>query len=69
MTEQRFAGWSLIVIAGLFWIVNLGDVFTDLKEWHGAASPQFVGAALKQLGPILMAAVGGKLIPTRDRTD
>ena len=53
----------LIAVAGT--LVNISDMIADLKEWHGASSPSFVGPFLKQFGTNVLAAIGGKLLPTK----
>ncbi len=61
---RRAVGYTLIVLAVGAALVNTSDIITDLKDWHGATAPSFVGPFLKQLGATLLAAVGGKLLPT-----
>lgn len=63
---QRTTGW-LFILAGFGMLaVNVSDGIADLDNWHGATTPQFFAMFLKQAGSVIMAAIGGKLLPTRD---
>lgn len=63
-TSNRIVGWGLVAIAVAMSLVNTSDMISDLKDWHGATAPQFVGPFIKQLGTTLLGAFGGKMIPT-----
>lgn len=60
---QQVVGYTLILVAFAAAMVNVADIVADLKEWHGATSPSFVGPLMKQIGSTLVAAIGGKLLP------
>lgn len=63
MTQQQ-TGWLLILAAAGMLAINVSDAFADLESWHGATTPQFFAVALKQTGMVIMAALGGKLLPS-----
>lgn len=62
MTNQRMAGWILILAAFAMLAINMSDAFADLSEWHYATTPQFVAVFLKQTGMVIMSAIGGKML-------
>ena len=63
MNRQLIAGSALILAAVAMMLVNVSDALLDLQNWHSATTPQFVGAALKQVGAVILSAVGGTLLP------
>lgn len=60
---SRQTGWLLLLLAFGTLLMNVQGTITDLSEWHAATTPQFVGALLGQIGAVILAAVGGKLLP------
>lgn len=62
--NRNIVGYSLIVLAVAAALVNTADTIRDLKDWHQASDPSFVGPFLKQVGTTVIAAIGGKLLPT-----
>lgn len=63
MMTQKTGGIVLLVAAAGLLLVNISDVVVDLQNWHYATTPQFIGALLKQIGSVIMAALGGSLLP------
>jgi len=61
---KTYGGIGLLVLAFAMLLVNLSDAVADLHTWHNATTPEFVAVFIKQLGSVLMAAVGGNLLPT-----
>ncbi len=61
--SRQVVGYALIALAIGAALVNTSDIIADLKDWHGATAPSFVGPFLKQLGTTMVAAIGGKLLP------
>lgn len=59
--NQNQTGWVLIVTAFALLAFNMSDAVADLKEWHGASTPQFLAILLKQAGSVTIAALGGKM--------
>jgi hypothetical protein len=64
VTTKTAVGSALLFVSALVLIGNLGDLIRDLNNWHVATTPQIVGAMLKQISSVGLAAVGGTLIPT-----
>lgn len=60
---QKTMFWIVLGIAAGTWLTNMADVVKDVKEWHGAAllSGEFVSAAMKQTGGVLISALTGRL--------
>ena len=65
MTTQALAGWAALAVALMLTLSNVSDVIADLKNWHDASTPQFVAAILKQVATTALAALGGKILPTK----
>lgn len=63
-------GWILFIAAvGMMASLMSTDVAT-LTRWGDAVAPVFIAKMLAHLGAVIMAFVGGKLIPTdRDPMD
>ena len=67
---KTYSGIVLLTLALGMLMVNLADSIADLKDWHDQSgnftvlSPAFVGTFLKQLGSVVIAAIGGNLLPT-----
>lgn len=61
---RMFAGVGLIAVAVLLALNNIAGDIADLKDWHGAIQPSFVGMALKHATDVLLGAAGGALLPT-----
>jgi hypothetical protein len=57
-------GISLIVVAVLMVLNNIAGEITDLKDWHGAVQPSFIGPAIKHATDVLLGALGGAVLPT-----
>jgi hypothetical protein len=61
---NKTAGWTLAAASlGMMLLLISSDV-KNLKDIHDVYSPWFIGNAMAHLGNVLMAFVGGKLIPT-----
>jgi hypothetical protein len=65
---SRQTGWILILAAFGTFLLGVGPTVSDLQDWHGASNPEIVGKLLMQLGTVILAAVGGKLLPNGDRS-
>lgn len=63
MDSKKVAGWTLIALAVASWLTGIGDTIGDLRDWHGLGQPAVVGVLLKQLGTVIVAAIGGTLLP------
>ena len=63
--EQPVVGVVLIMMAVAYTLVNVSDVISDLKDWHGVSQPSVVGPILKQVGTTIVSAIGGRLLPRR----
>ena len=63
-------GWTLFIAAvGMMASLMAGDV-AKLAAWDQAVTPTFIASLLAHLGAVIMAFVGGKLIPAdRDPLD
>ena len=61
---KTYSGITLIGVAVMMLAMNLSDTIADLKNWHEATTPLFVAAVFKQAGSVLVAALGGNLVPT-----
>lgn len=62
--KQQATGWTLIVVAFIIAAYNMADTISDLHNWHGIYDPGFVGPALKSFLGTVLAALGGKALPT-----
>ena len=67
MMSQKSAGTLLLVAAFGTFLLGIGPTITDLQDWHGAGTPEIVGKILMQLGSVILAAVGGKLLPSGEK--
>lgn len=63
MDSKKLAGYGLIALAIASWLTGVGDTIADLRDWHGLGQPAVIGALIKQLGTVAMAAMGGTLLP------
>ena len=61
--QKQVAGYGLLLFALSLLLVNLSDTVADLRDWHSASTPMFIAQLMKQLGAVVMAALGGKLLP------
>lgn len=64
---QRQTGWILILSAFAMFVMGIAPTISDLTDWHGAGTPEIVGKLMTQLGTVILAAVGGKLLPNGDK--
>jgi len=61
---NKTAGWTLAAASlGMMLLLISADV-KNLHDLKDAYSPWFIGNVMAHLGNVLMAFVGGKLIPT-----
>lgn len=61
---NKATGWALAAASlGMMLVLISADV-KNLKDVHDVYTPWFVGNVMAHLGNILIAFVGGKLIPT-----
>ena len=60
---KQFAGWGMIAAALGLMLYNVSDAVVDLQTWHQATTPQFVGAALKQVAAVILGVTGGAVLP------
>ena len=60
--KQHHVGWMCLALAGLMLLGNLGDIVGKWQNWEFATTPEFIGAVLKQIANVGMAALGGKLL-------
>ncbi len=61
--SKTHAGWMLLGFALLMLIGNLADIISQWQSWQIATTPAFIGAVLKQISSVGLAAAGGKLLP------
>ncbi len=62
--KQQHVGWMCLGLAGLLLLGNIGDIIGQWQDWKIATTPEFIGAVLKQIANVGMAALGGKLLPS-----
>lgn len=61
---NKIAGWFLGLAAlGMMFGLMAGDI-RELHTWAEARTPLFIGAQLAHASVVIMAFIGGKLIPT-----
>ena len=61
--DKNTTGWILFIAAiGTMCGLMSGDV-ARLSNWDQAETPAFISSLLAHLGSVIMAFVGGKLIP------
>ena len=60
---KTLSGAALIAFACGLFLVNISDTLADLQDFHDAGTPQFIAAVLRQFGTVVMAALGGTLLP------
>lgn len=56
-------GYGAILIAVSWALYNVGEIVEHLKDWDGVYEPSFIGPVMKELGKVLLAACGGKVLP------
>lgn len=61
---NKVAGWSLAAASLAMMLVLISADIKELHSFKDAWTPLFVGNMLAHIGNIIMAFVGGKLIPT-----
>lgn len=64
MNKQTMLGGSLLAVALVLMIYDLGDTISDLQNWHGLTTPAVIGVCLKKFANIAIAALGGGLMPS-----
>lgn len=64
--SQKHTGWILLGFALLMLLGNLADIISQWQTWQIATTPAFIGAVLKQISSVGLAAAGGKLLPSPD---
>lgn len=61
--NQTTSGWILFVVAlGMMCGLLSSDV-GKLTDWNGAIKPGFIAQVMAHFGTVVLAFVGGKLIP------
>lgn len=61
---NKHAGWMLFAASlGMMLMLISADI-QQLSSFEQVYTPAFIGSAMAHIGNILMAFVGGKLIPT-----
>jgi hypothetical protein len=61
--NKTTGGWIIFIIAlGMMCGLMASDV-SRLNDWSGARSPQFVSVIMAHFSSVVLAFVGGKLIP------
>lgn len=61
---NKAVGWTLLVASlGMLLILISADV-KQLNSFDEAYTPLFIGNMLAHIGNVIMAFIGGKLIPT-----
>jgi hypothetical protein len=61
---NKAVGWTLAAASLGMMLVLISADIKNLQSFHDAMTPLFVGNMLAHIGNVLMAFVGGKLIPT-----
>jgi hypothetical protein len=61
--KQRQTGWILLVSSLALLALNMADAVANLDGWHRATTPEFVAVLLRQASAVVLAAVGGKMLP------
>ena len=61
---NKVAGWTLAAASLAMMLVLISADIKQLNSFSEAWTPAFVGNMFAHLGNVLMAFVGGKLIPT-----
>lgn len=61
---NKVLGWSLAAASIGMLCLSIGADVKDLHSFNEATTPFFIGNMLGHVGNVLMAFVGGKLIPT-----
>lgn len=62
---NKVAGWTLAVASVAMLCVLISADIKQLHSFNEAMTPFFLGNMLAHVGNVLMAFVGGKLIPTQ----
>ena len=61
---NRTAGWTLMAASlGMMLLLVSADI-KELDSFDRVYTPAFIGNMLAHIGNVLMAFIGGKLIPT-----
>ncbi len=61
---NKVLGWSLAAASLGMLCLSMGADMKELHSFNEAFTPFFIGNMLGHIGNVLMAFVGGKLIPT-----
>ena len=67
MNKTTAAGSGILIVALGLLLYNIADTVADLRDWHGATHPEFFAAIMKQIGSVILGAVGGALLPQPDK--
>lgn len=65
--NQTTSGWVIFIIALGMMCGLLSNDVAKLTSWNGAFQPAFVAIVMAHFGTVVVAFIGGKLIPS-DRT-
>ena len=61
--NQTTSGWIVFIVAlGMMCGLMANDV-GKLTSWNGALAPQFIAVVMAHFGSVVVAFVGGKMIP------
>ena len=63
MSPQN-TGWFLFIASLGMMAALVSNDITSLEAWESATSPAFVGKLLANVGTVITAFIGGKMIPT-----
>jgi hypothetical protein len=63
-SQQTTVGWTVMLAAVGMLFGMLSIDLVSVHGWDELRSPEFVGTTIGHIGAVIMAFVGGKLIPS-----
>ena len=65
-TNKHTIGWLIFAAALGSMLIGMAPEVKVLVTWSDALTPTFIGIIIHHIGTVIMAFVGGKLIPTHN---
>lgn len=60
---KTLSGLSLLLLALAMFVYNASDIIEHLRDWHDATTPAIAAVLLKRAAMVVLAALGGTLMP------